>query len=242
MFEIKFDKSGSLFDSNPDFNLAGKITIGDFYESLIIPINFWSEEDYISQWKSALSEVLSSTETQSALIVQMFDPEDMECVISWPLYRSGDTIYIQNRIILPEHIGGPFILENLKEYIGQREASSEDEKFGPVSEWEVSVDAIRSALNKLNRLTKEGNLNKTNYSEHFKSGLMIVGAIILVTIVTVPFTSIWVPIVVSSFYVSVLLLLSLINIMNPKSQGNPIIRSFEQISKGCEIASDFMRF
>jgi hypothetical protein len=240
MFELKFDKPGYLYDNDPELIMAGIITIGDFRESVEIPTYYWTKENYMAQWKSAFEEVLSSDNSLSALIVGMHDPKYTEYIRSWPLYRLGNKVYVQSRLILTEQIDGFFQIENIPEYIGEREMISEDGEL--ISEWEVSVGAIRSALNKLNRSTKEGDLNEKDYSEHFKSGLMIVGAIILVTIVTVPFTSIWVPIVITCFNASLLLALSLINFMNPKSQGNPIVRSFEQISKGCEFVSDIFRF
>jgi hypothetical protein len=223
MFEIKFDKSGSLFDSDPQFNLAGKITVSNFYESLIIPIHFWSKGDYLAQWKSALNEIVSSNESRSALIVQMLDPEDMEYVICWPLYRSGDIVYIQNRIIGPGHTRGIFKLEKLEEYIGHRESSTTD--GGPVSEWEVSVDAIQASLNKLTRI-----INKKEYSEDFKTGLYMLAAYTIASLIAAPFTSIWVPVIVVGSFATTLLILSAFNWLSPKTEVNPLIRSFEQIS------------
>jgi hypothetical protein len=222
MFEIKFDKSGSLFDSDPQYNLAGKITMGNFYESLIIPIHFWSKEDYLAQWKSALNEILSSTKSQSALIVHMLDPDDNEYVICWPLYRIDEIVYIQSRIILPEDTNGIFELEKIQEYIGERETISEDGEI--ISEWEVSVEAIQASLNKLTRI------NKTEHSEDFKLGVYMFGAYTIASLIAAPFTSLWVPVFVIGSFVTILLILSSFNWLSPKTEVNPVMRSFEQIA------------
>lgn len=137
-----------LTEVEDEKELSGKIEIGDFKENLTIPISFWSISKYISQWKQAVSFILeSSAENKSALITQVYNPEHSEYINCWPMYREGETVFVQNRLLLKEDLGSDLNPEKIEQYIDKREIVDED--GNKISEWKTTISELRLWQNKL---------------------------------------------------------------------------------------------
>src|SRR5580700_4777947 len=74
--------------------LMGRITIGNTWESIYVPINLWNKSDYERQWKEGLERL--KTHNKSCLVVGVYDPKKGPAVEWWKLYRVGDMVYINN--------------------------------------------------------------------------------------------------------------------------------------------------
>ena len=149
-FDIHFTDTYSIDGINPRLEKIAEIIIGDFREPIIIPVSYWSEQDYKKQWLGALYEILSSNNSSTALIVSMHDTKMTDShIVTWPMYREGEIIYIQNRILFLEESTKYFEIGKIKTYIGERETVGEDGHV--ISEWQVGVEDIQKAVLRLDR-------------------------------------------------------------------------------------------
>lgn len=125
---------------------VGYIEIGDFSETIAIPLFDWSKEEYVKQWKSALQEILNG-KSRTALITKFYDPTNSNYVECWPLYRGSDSeVFVHNHLIFLDELNEPFEISKLADYIGEREADINEE---PASEWETSTKDLANWLSKL---------------------------------------------------------------------------------------------
>jgi hypothetical protein len=84
----------------------GKITIGDFWETFVMPLNSWDLEEYRKQWKLGLERI--KTHKSSCLIVTAQNLLFHPLVFTWTLYKEDQTIFIQNNMYnktIAEEIG-----------------------------------------------------------------------------------------------------------------------------------------
>ena len=119
----------------------GRITIGDFSESIYVPLDLWSREDYERQWREGLKRL--KTHNTSCLIATIHDPKIRPFIDRWTLYRKGNTVYVYNQMILDtgyeELIGDkPFTLTTCYDFIGPRRTHLEDGT--KISEWSVPYE------------------------------------------------------------------------------------------------------
>jgi len=128
-------------------NELGSITMGDFTEDLIIPTSRWSKEDYERQWAEALHSLMEKDEASTALITEIYPQGTAVYVNTWPIYRIGGDIYVQNRLIILDDYP-EFAPENLQDYVHERETISED--GDSLSEWKLSVGDIKTWLESKN--------------------------------------------------------------------------------------------
>jgi CdiI N-terminal domain len=125
-----------------DKELNGEIEIGDFRENILIPISFWPIQKYVSQWKEAIDSISDGTTgKKSALITQIYDPEDAEYVNCWPIYRDGETVFVQNRLLFKKDLDEGFNPENIERYIDKRESIDED--GNEISEWKTTISELQ---------------------------------------------------------------------------------------------------
>ncbi|GHH31359.1 hypothetical protein [Streptomyces rubradiris] len=122
----------------------GHITVGDFEESFPMDLTYWGVEQYQTSWASCLRILEGGHDTTSCLISSITDPSHSNFITCWPLYRSGETVFIQNSIIF---------LEDLPEHFNPAEPwhsveprSTVDEEGHEVSEWQTTISEIRRFL------------------------------------------------------------------------------------------------
>lgn len=105
-------------------------------------MEFWRIEDYQGQWMEGLS-ALRDIE-RSCLVTAMRDPKTATFIEVWPIYRIGDHVFFQNRILFCEQMGRSFNMKTVYAAIGDRETLSDD--GAPISEWSVPYESIQEFL------------------------------------------------------------------------------------------------
>ena len=113
----------------------GEITLDDFKEKFLMPINYWTLEDYQRQWQEGLERI--ETQVKSCLVTSVQNPKYAPLVNMWGLYKQGKVIYVRNYLfcgdIYKKRIGDkPFTPETCYDFILNRT------KNLWVSEWVVS--------------------------------------------------------------------------------------------------------
>jgi CdiI N-terminal domain len=76
---------------------TGQITIGDFTETFIMPLDNWPIEEYQQQWKKGIERL--KTHKYSCLVATVQNLETNGLVNLWLLYKDKDTIFIQNELL-----------------------------------------------------------------------------------------------------------------------------------------------
>jgi len=143
-FAIRFvPPEEAAWELEPHDVRYGLIVIGEFSEHFQVDLEFWRQEDYVRHWRHALERITSDDQI-SCLITSLGDPRTSMMVFWWPLYRTGDTIRVQNAIRSFDQLGGLFDSENPYPSVPPRRTVSED--GDPISEWSMSVDDVRKFL------------------------------------------------------------------------------------------------
>lgn len=111
---------------------------GETKETIFCPIDTWSIEDYKRQWKEALLRL--KYHDKSCLIVAYTASDNNPGMEWWPMYRVGDTIYIQNQLVWAEEykniIGDkPFTTDTCYDFV--RERRTVNYEGTPLAEWSV---------------------------------------------------------------------------------------------------------
>jgi hypothetical protein len=103
MFGIYLTGETVTEEGDPDFKaVRGEIRIGAFRERFVARVVFWGAEQYEKQWESALRKIVTGS-TPAALITDYVEPNlsSGNSLWWWPLYREGDSVYIQNQLRTP---------------------------------------------------------------------------------------------------------------------------------------------
>ncbi len=120
----------------------GRITIGDFWETIIIPIGYWTREDYEKQWKEGLERL--KMHNTSCLVVTACDKNNGGPFVDWwRLYRIENTVFIQNGWLMlevyQELVGDrPFTPNTCYDFVQPRKNHTEDGH--KISEWSVPYE------------------------------------------------------------------------------------------------------
>ncbi|MET7714369.1 hypothetical protein [Streptomyces sp. NPDC005407] len=123
---------------------VGRITVGEFAETFRMDLSFWSVSDYRRSWKRAL-QVLADDETAiSCLISSITDPGNSNFVFCWPLYRSGEDVYVQNSVVFLDELEGGFDPEEPWHFVGPR--CTIDDEGNRISEWSTGMTERRLFL------------------------------------------------------------------------------------------------
>ncbi|MGF1751124.1 hypothetical protein [Vibrio cionasavignyae] len=123
--------------------LDGQLIIGDFSEGFHASTSYWDRKKYLSQWVKGL-EVILKGGNKSAFITTMYDPTTANFIFWWVMYLVGNDVYIQNHVLFMDELGEPFNESDFVKFVPERETFTE---YGePISEWKVSIDDIRRAL------------------------------------------------------------------------------------------------
>lgn len=110
-------------------------------------LTYWNVEQYQESWVRALRFLDRGSETTSCLISSITDPANSNFVFCWPLYRSGESVRVQNSIIFLEDLAEEFLPEQPWRFVEPR--STIDEEGNEISEWETSMGEVRAFLSTL---------------------------------------------------------------------------------------------
>ncbi|MEU0649506.1 hypothetical protein [Streptomyces umbrinus] len=87
---------------------VGRITVGEFAETFRMDLSFWSVSEYRRSWKRALQVLAGDEAASSCLISSITDPENSNFVLCWPLYRSGEDVYVRNSAVFRGELDSGF--------------------------------------------------------------------------------------------------------------------------------------
>lgn len=127
---------------NNVLSYGGLISIGMFSETIVVPVDLWTKEDYERQWKYGLERI--KTKSVSCLVTYIHNPQIRPFLEWWILYKVGDYVCVQNVMyadfVYKEEIGNkPFTPETCYDFIPPRITEFED--GGRPSEWCVPFES-----------------------------------------------------------------------------------------------------
>lgn len=123
----------------------GRIVIGDFDDAFEADLSYWSGADYRRSWSTAIEHLLGGADV-SCLVTSLPEPSTANFVFTWPLYREGGTVYVQNKILFLEELGEPFQPEEPWLSIGPRNTTTEE--GWEISQWETTLPDLRDYLSR----------------------------------------------------------------------------------------------
>ncbi|MFJ4951284.1 hypothetical protein [Streptomyces sp. NPDC088760] len=119
----------------------GCITVGDFEENFPMDLTYWDVGQYQTSWARSLRVLERGDDATSCLISSITDPANSNFIFCWPLYRSGEMVYVQNSIIFLEDLSEDFDPAEPWRFVEPR--STVDEEGHEISEWQTSISEIR---------------------------------------------------------------------------------------------------
>jgi hypothetical protein len=128
-FSITLDP-GKVHQDTRAMMARGIIQIGDFRETFIASLFYWSADDYRTSWHST-----------SCLVTSITEPDNSNFIFCWPLYRIDETEFVRNSIIFLEELGDRFDTAAPWKSIRPRETVAEDGHR--ISEWRTTMTALR---------------------------------------------------------------------------------------------------
>ena len=129
---------------------VGHITVRDFEERFPMDLTYWGVEQYQASWIRSLEVLERSDDATSCLVSSITNPATGNFVFCWPLYRSGDIVYVQNLIIFLEELEENFVPDKPWRFVEPR--STVDEDGNAISEWQTTVDEVRKFLHRAPRV------------------------------------------------------------------------------------------
>ena len=142
MFSLEFI-TGPLTE-NGELSQRGQITLGDFSEHFISPLVFWTPADYERQWIEGAQRIVDGAE-RSCFVTAMRESPFSGVVFLWPAYRVGQDVYLQHRLILPEHVNGSFDPSDPYAQVDPRQTLSADRER--LSEWQIDLSDVARFVN-----------------------------------------------------------------------------------------------
>jgi hypothetical protein len=143
MFDISLTDA-SVPELDPGVTAVyGEIKIGDFSETFIASLVFWTRDRYERHWRAAIGKIVDGSE-RSALITSCVGPIHSSHLLWWPLYREKNSVYIQNQILFYDQLNKPFSAERPWDCVRERQTVNPEGKR--VSEWVTHVDSLREFL------------------------------------------------------------------------------------------------
>lgn len=144
MLNFKIALTGETLSDDPSVAI-GVIQLGSHQEVFHAVLGFWSAEEYRASWIAALRRLVSGAEV-SCLLTSVSNPEEAEFFTAWPLYRSGDDVYVQNQLIFVDELGHDFDPDAPWESVGPH--ASVDEDGNRISEWRLDRADIEGFIAK----------------------------------------------------------------------------------------------
>jgi hypothetical protein len=121
----------------------GEIVLGDEREMFLSLIGYWSPRDYEEQWRNGILRVVRERQ-ESCLITSLHDPREADVLMWWLLYPDGDTVRIQNALLLLDQHRQEFSTHHPYASIPPRRIVTDDGQ--PISEWVLPITDLRDFL------------------------------------------------------------------------------------------------
>ena len=137
--ELKSSRDAGCGNGSADA-ASGRITIDGFTEAFTVPLGFWGEADYRSSWKRAFEVLSADRSSASCLVTSLTDPRRSNFLVCWPVYREGETVYVQNSIVF---LGDAEAFDPAAPWSSVEPRRKTDEDGEKISEWVTSMDSLR---------------------------------------------------------------------------------------------------
>jgi len=95
LFDIEF--INETIEEGGEILQLGNITLGEVTEGFTASLSFWSIKDYQKQWLEAARRLLE-TDSPSAFISCMYDPEKANFINWWPVWRTSPFAVFQEQL------------------------------------------------------------------------------------------------------------------------------------------------
>jgi hypothetical protein len=118
----------------------GEIRLDEHRESFQAVLGYWSVGDYESSWLAAVRRSVAGAAV-SCLVTSLPDPRQAEFVTTWPVYRVGDDVYVQNQLLFLDELDQPF--DPSQPWASTPARTVQDEDGRPISEWRLDLSALR---------------------------------------------------------------------------------------------------
>ena len=125
-----------------------RITIGNFVERFLLPIENWSLNQYFKQWEEGIERI--KIKNSSCLVTAVQNLNSMHPSIEqWVLYRENQAIFIQQQLLINETVQFSNKLANFSsktcyDFINPRKTITDEGK--EISEWSCCLNDIVSWL------------------------------------------------------------------------------------------------
>jgi len=144
-FSISFCDTPQVYEYDDPMTAGaeGLLALGEWQESFLSSLYEWTKQDYERQWQAAINS-LTKGAAKAALITEYVGTQSSSKLEWWPLYRIGETVYVQNHLLFYDQLSEPFSLGDISRFITDRRTVNED--GNPISEWNVPLAALRQFL------------------------------------------------------------------------------------------------
>lgn len=123
----------------------GRIRLNDVVERFLMDVGFWSPDDYRESWRAACARLDAAPgDVVSCLVASTCDPTEANFLWTWPLYRVGDTVFVQNSLVFLDELETP--LDLTRPWLATRPRRTRTEQGRRISEWPVPLAAVRRFL------------------------------------------------------------------------------------------------
>jgi contact-dependent growth inhibition (CDI) system CdiI-like immunity protein len=140
VFDISFLGTEPELQEEEWYGLAGRVSLGDYRESFVSPLEVWSRDQYEAQWREAALRLVNGEE-RSAFFTSAFQSW-------WAMWRRDDVIYVHEELLVPQHFAtfgpAPDLTRAPYQLLGPYASVNEDGEA--ISEWQLSIDDIRDYL------------------------------------------------------------------------------------------------
>lgn len=141
-FDIRFTGETAPEDTSI---AIGEVRLGPTEtETFEAVTGFWTPADYQRQWAMALRRTAEGAAI-SCLLTSVTDPTSANYLESWPVYRIGPEVYLQNHFLFLAELRD-FDINAPWACLGERRIIDEDQQR--ISEWRFDVDDITDWLAK----------------------------------------------------------------------------------------------
>jgi hypothetical protein len=140
VFNIEFTHDKPEIQEEGWLGLSGQTTLGDHVESFLAPIGLWARADYERHWLEAARRLLDG-HVRTGFFTSLYQ-------FWWTMWREGERVFVHEELLTRERYGGPTDGTVPYEIIGERISESAGHR---VSEWELSLDDIRSYVQRRER-------------------------------------------------------------------------------------------
>jgi hypothetical protein len=138
-FSITF--TGDVLDEDPTIAI-GVLQLREDREWFHATLGYWTVEDYEESWNKALVRLVNGASI-SCLVTSLTDPLNSNFLTTWPLYRSGDEVYVQNHLIFLDELLHEFDPATPWESSAPRSVGEDGHE---ISEWQLQVTDLREFL------------------------------------------------------------------------------------------------